>query len=149
MHFGNICRWLVASGLAVVLVWSSSGCSNNATGDKLLPVSGKVTYKGEPLTTGTVILVADVEKGNTTKHEPRGPIDNQGNYEVSVTAGQPGAPPGWYKIAVIAKKLPNPSNPYAITASLLPKKYESAKTSGLAFQVTENAADGAYDLVLK
>jgi len=132
----------------VVLVWSSSGCGNHASGDKLLPVSGKVTYKGEPLTTGTVILVADLEKGNTTKHEPRGPIDTQGNFEVSTT-GQPGAPPGWYKLAVIAKKPPNPSKPYAITASLLPKKYDSAKTSELAFQVTENAADGAYDLVLK
>jgi hypothetical protein len=148
MHGQSIWHWLITGGLAGLLVWSTSGCGNSALGDKLFPVTGRVTYKGEPLTTGTVILVADLDKGNNTKHEPRGPIDNQGNFEVS-TAGQPGAPGGWYKLAVIAKKPPPPGKPYAVTASILPKKYGNAKTSELAFQVTENPADSAYDIALK
>jgi hypothetical protein len=146
---GRIGGWLVTGGVAAVLVCSSGGCGNGAGGDKLYPVTGKVTYKGQPLTTGTVILVADLVKGNNTKHEPRGPIDSEGHYEVS-TAGKPGAPPGWYKIAVIANKKPsNPRKPYAITASLLPKKYDKADTSELAFEVRETAAEGAYDILLK
>jgi hypothetical protein len=123
------------------------GCGSDGSGDKLLPVSGKVSYKGEPLATGTVILIADAARGNLTKHEPRGAIDDQGNFEVS-TAGRPGAPPGWYKVAVIANKPANPKKPYAVTGSLLPKKYGDAKTSELAIEVKETPNSTAYDIVL-
>src|SRR6266849_923654 len=144
---GRTCLWIdsvgtgggtmrVGAGLALVLVWLSSGCGGNVSGDVHVPVSGKVTYKGEPLTTGTVILVADAAKGNSTKHEPRGSVDDQGNFEVS-TAGKPGAPPGWYKVAVVANKPGNPSKLYAVTGSLLPKKYGSANSSEIAIEVTE------------
>ena len=148
MPRGRVCRWLGTGGLATVLVWLSSGCGKDSSGDKLFPVSGKVSYKAEPLTTGTVILVADAAKGNATKHEPRGPIDGQGNFQVS-TAGRPGAPPGWYKVAVIANKPLNPNKPYAVTGSLLPKKYGNANTSELTIEVTEKPADAAYDIFLK
>jgi hypothetical protein len=144
----RLCGWLVSGGLAAALVCLSVGCGNDGNGEKLLPVSGKVSYKGQPLTTGTVILVADAAKGNTTKHEPRGPIDDQGNFEVGIS-GRPGAPPGWYKVAVVANKPPNPSKPYAVTGSLLPKKYSDAKTSELAIEVTEKPNDHAYDIALK
>ena len=66
------------------------------------------------------------------------------------TAGRPGAPPGWYKVAVIANKaVTNPNNPYAMTGSLLPKKYGNANSSELAIEVTEKPSGSAYDIVLK
>src|SRR5262245_10903939 len=148
MRLGRVCRWLRIGGLAVALMGLCVGCGRDSNGDKLLPVRSKVSYQGEPLTTGAVLLVADTAKGNTTKHEPRGSIDDQGNYRVS-TAGRPGAPPGWYKVAVIANKPPNPNKPYAVTGSLLPKKYGDANTSELAIEVREKPADAAYDIVLK
>ena len=148
MRPGRGCRWLGSGGLAVALMALSIGCGKDSGSDKLLPVSGKVSYKAEPLTTGTVILVPDAAKGNASKHEPRGPIDDQGNFQVS-TAGSPGAPPGWYKVAVIANKPSNPNKPYAVTGSLLPKKYGNAKSSDLAIEVTEKSTDAAYDIVLK
>ncbi|HLJ95460.1 MAG TPA: hypothetical protein VKU02_19950 [Gemmataceae bacterium] len=148
MRLGNVRRRSRTGGLAAAAVCLAIGCGLDGSGDKLLPVSGKVRYKAEPLTTGTVILIADAAKGNTTKHEPRGPIDDHGNFQVS-TAGRPGAPPGWYKVAVIASKPGNPNKPYAVTGSLLPKKYGNADTSELAIEVTEKPTAGAYDLVLK
>ncbi len=148
MRLGRVGRWLRIGGLAVALLGWCVGCAKDGTGDQLVPVRGKVSYQGKPLTTGTVILVADAAKGNTTKHEPRGAIDDQGNYHVS-TAGRPGAPPGWYKVAVIAHKPPPPNAPYAVTESLLPKKYGDANTSGLAIEVREKPGETAYDLVLK
>jgi hypothetical protein len=148
MRPGSVCRRLGIGGLAAALAWLSVGCGTDSREDKLFPVSGKVSYKGEPLTTGAVILVADILKGNTTKHEPRGPIDEQGYFQVS-TAGKLGAPPGWYKVAVVANKPMNPNKPYAVTGSLLPKKYTTAKTSELALEVTENPASGSYDISLK
>src|SRR5262249_16566873 len=135
-------------GLAVVLAGFALGCGKGSGEEQFFPVTGKVIYKGEPLKTGTVIFVADTVKGNKTQHEPRGPIDDQGHYEVS-TAGRPGAPPGSYKVAIIPNKRIDPAKLYAIPESLLPKKYTSAKTSELALEVTEKSADGAYDLVLK
>jgi hypothetical protein len=147
MRLGRVCRWLGTVGLAAALVGLSSGCGKDSS-DQLFPVSGKVSYKAERLTTGTVILVADAAKGNVTNHEPRGPIDEQGNYQVS-TAGKPGAPPGWYKVAVLANKPPNPDKPYAVTGSLLPKKYGNANSSELAIEVTAKPSTGAYDIVLK
>lgn len=150
MSVGHTGRWIAIGAMAAVLVNSGSGCGKGANRDQLFPVTGRITYKGEPLAIGTVILIADLTKGNDTKHEPRGPIDNQGNFEVN-TAGQPGAPPGWYKIRVVARKSPNAnsSNPYAVMPSLLPKKYDNPNTSELAFEVTESPTDGAYDIVLK
>jgi hypothetical protein len=148
MRLRRVFRWPGIGGLAAALVWLSIGCGKDSSGEKLFPVSGKVSYKAEPLTTGTVILVADAAKGNTTKHEPRGPIDEQGNFQVS-TAGTPGAPPGWYKVAVIANKPMNPNKPYAVTGSLLPKKYGTANSSEIAIEVKEKSADAAYDIVLK
>jgi hypothetical protein len=145
---GRVCRWLGTGGLATALVWLSIGCGKESSGDQLFPVSGKVSYKGEPLTTGTVILVADAVKGNTTKHEPRGPIDDKGNFQVN-TAGRAGAPPGWYKVAVIANKPPDPNKLYAVTGSLLPKKYANANSSELAIEVTEKPAGAAYNISLK
>jgi hypothetical protein len=148
MRLWHVSRRLQTGGLAAALAWLSLGCGQESKADKLLPVSGKVTYKAEPLTTGTVILVADAAKGNLSKHEPRGPIDDQGNFQVS-TAGRPGAPPGWYKVAVIANRPVNPSKPYAVTGSLLPKKYGNANTSELVIEVAEKAGPSGYNMIMK
>ena len=139
-------RWLGIGGLAAAVTALCVGCGGAR--DKLLPVAGKVSYRGEPLTTGTVILVADAARGNTTKHEPRGAIDGRGHYRVR-TAEKPGAPPGWYRVAVIANRPPDPNNPYAVPGSLLPEKYADANTSELTIEVRDKPADDAYDIALK
>ena len=147
MRRGRVGRWLRSGALAVALMGWCVGCASDSNRETFLPVRGKVSYQGQPLTTGTVILVADAARGNTTKHEPRGAIDSHGSYRVR-TAGRPGAPPGWYKVAVIANKPPSPNEPYAVTESILPRKYGDANTSELAIEVTATPADDAYDLGL-
>ncbi len=107
-----------------------------------VPVSGKVTVGGEPLKTGTVTFFADA--GNPTKAEPRGQIKEDGTYEVQ-TDGKPGAPPGTYKVIVIASGPPADSkDPYAKGPLLVNKKYISEKTSDL--KVTVPSPN--YDLTL-
>ena len=39
----------------------------------------------QPLHRGTVIFTPDGGKGNDSQHEPRGPIDGEGNYQLSTT----------------------------------------------------------------
>src|SRR5258708_9945808 len=94
-------RWRITTAGPMAFALFLIGCGKGGD-ESLLPVTGKVTYGG-PLTTGTVILVADSAKGNTTTHEPRGPIDGQGNFQGS-TAGRPGAHPRLYHATLISKK---------------------------------------------
>lgn len=123
------------------------GCGK-AKDEKLIEVIGKVYYQGKPLEIGAVIFVPDAAKGNTTLHEPHGSIDRDGHYEM-MTAGKPGAPAGWYKVAVTANKPQDEKNPYAMPVSLLPKQYGEADKSNLAIEVVETPSPGSYDLNLK
>jgi len=61
-----------------------------------VPVNGKVSFGGKPLTQGTVSFVADGTNGaNAT-----GDIDATGNYTLSTSRPGDGAAPGSYKVRV-------------------------------------------------
>jgi hypothetical protein len=123
-----------------------AGCgSGSAT---MLPVEGQVKFKGKALTKGTVILYADADKGNTTKHEPRAPIEPDGHYKM-ITHPNEGAPPGWYKVAVVVTEPSDPNNPYSPPRSLIPEKFGKPDESGLTLEVRSDPPPGAYDLDLK
>jgi hypothetical protein len=112
----------------------------------MVPVEGTVTLDGKPLTTGTVIFSADADRGNTSPHEPRGPIDDRGRYKLSIQS-QPGAPPGWYKVAVASFRSEGLGVP---PVYLAPPVYANPRTSPLEpVEVVENPAPGAYDLKLR
>lgn len=132
-------------GLFTLLV-GLAGCGS--AGEEQLPVAGSVFWRDQPLTSGAVILIPDTTKANTSKHEPRGPIGADGTYQIS-TAHQPGAPPGWYKVGIIATEAGDPQNPYAVRQSLLPAKYNDPDQSGLFLEVVKDPAPGDYDLKLK
>jgi hypothetical protein len=117
------------------------GCGSSG-GGKLLPVSGKVTLKGSPLTGGHIAFHPDLDKGNKGKGVPTGSIGADGTYKLS-TEGKAGAPAGWYKISVATNFPGMEGTPVPINS-----KYNSPTTSGLTCEVVPNAAAGAYDLQL-
>jgi hypothetical protein len=131
--------------LAVGLLFAA-GCGSSL---KLIPVSGKVTLDGQPLSGGQVTF-APLETSSTGEPDskqppaPVGTIDSSGNYKV-YTNGKEGAPAGKYKAVVTPSMVPMgdskgpPSVPFD-------KKYSSPKDSPLAIEVVEGAAPGAYDL---
>jgi hypothetical protein len=123
-----------------------AGCTSG--GDARLPVAGRVLVGDQALSSGAVILRPDITQGNTSKHEPRGSIDAEGNYQIS-TALQPGAALGWYKIGIVATEAGDPKNPYAVRRSLIPARYNDPDQSGLSLEVVKNPAPGAYDLRIK
>jgi hypothetical protein len=88
----------------------------------------------------------DAARGNTTRYEPAGQIDASGNYKL-ITAGKDGAPPGWYKVSVVAVEPIDPGDPYAPRKSIVNRKY-GTPDSGLAVEVVAEPAPGAYDLKL-
>jgi hypothetical protein len=131
----------------VVLLVLIVGCRGPSGAGKLVRVSGRVTVGSQPLTRGTVSFRPDASRGNNTLHEPYGEIDAQGIYRL-FTAGNPGAPLGWYKVLVVSMDDVDPDNPYALRKSFINPRYGQLETSGLALEVLEQPADGAYDLPL-
>jgi hypothetical protein len=145
-------RWWAAPSLILlagsVLLGPLGGCGGQ--GERFLPVAGKVSLDGKPLTVGTVSFRPDGSRGNASKHVPTGAIDAQGNYEL-ITVKEKGAPRGWYKVVVFADA--NSLNPKTAAQPLPPRwlmniKYTDDKTTDLVVEVVENPATGAYDLKL-
>lgn len=122
------------------------GCGGGSSA-KLTPVEGKVTVNGAPLTSGAVTFHPDTTKGNSTPHIPVGNIDAQGSYKL-MSATEEGAPLGWYKVTVSAQEPIDPQNPYAPPKYLINPKFSDVGASGLAVEVVQSPAAGAYDLKL-
>jgi len=134
--FRRVIPVLCACGLLAV-----AGCGSRF---KLLPVSGKVTVDGEPLTHFRISLVPDVAKGNTTPVACGGRIVD-GRYEARTLAvkgsdGGKGVPLGWYKVIVVIL----PGDP--------PPNFDASCTdvnkTPLAVEVVEKPEPGHYDLKL-
>jgi hypothetical protein len=142
------CRGAFPVLIAGVFLAAAIGCGQG-DGDlgRLVPVEGKVMFGGKPLTTGVVIFRPDASKGNTSKHEPRGPIDADGHYKLVTAEKKDGAAPGWYKVGIIAaRQSTDAKNPYALPQSLIPSFYNDPEKSRLDLEVVEKPNPGAYDL---
>lgn len=127
--------------LFVVLL---AGCSG---GERLAPVSGKVTMNGQPLVLGSVVFHPDAEKGNTRTEEVRGQLGADGKYEMKVGT-RSGAPAGWYKVTIHAFPAPGPEQK-GPPEPLGDERYRDPAKSGLSVQVVDNPATGAYDFDIK
>jgi hypothetical protein len=141
--------------LVLVVTAATAGCGGDPIG--ALPVSGRVTVDGQPLHAGggTVTFVPDKDNGNTATVVPSGPLDADGNYTLYYAPGKPGAPPGRYRVQVVANKLgPGtktarpPELGFRPPPPLFDPKYVSPETSGLEVEVVRNPAADAYDLHL-
>ena len=130
------------------------GCAGSDIG-RTYPVSGALTLNGEPLLakTTTVLFKPDAARGNNSKHESNGIVDEAGRYQLT-TQGRRGALAGWYKVVVTAYDAPpehrKSAKPGArsVVASLVPPKYGRVESTPLAVEVVAEPAAGAYDLKL-
>jgi hypothetical protein len=146
------------SALLVVLagVGLAPGCGKKDV--SLVPVSGKVTVDGKPLTSGTVSLVADVPMGSEGAEEASkmqtlglsgGEIGPDGTYKIK-TGGKDGAPPGKYKVRVIPPITEPKGDKDAKEAPDIGfnKEYTDANKTPLKFEVVTSPKPGQYDLKL-
>jgi hypothetical protein len=160
---------VVVLGLGCLLVGCPAGCGGCAELQKVptVPVAGRVTLDGQPVPYGLVYFHPDRERGNVSPYTPLGRIEEGGSYHLFtrpnrgeglerwLAAMKRGAPPGWYKVEVIAIErfdedqhgLKNPRR--GERQWLIPRRYANAETSGLRLQVVADAAPGAYDLRLR
>jgi hypothetical protein len=127
----------------------AAGCGGSSV--KLVPVSGKVTVGGQPVTSGQVSFLPVTEgegvnaKASAGSAPALGQIEPSGEYKL-FTNGKEGAPPGKYKVTVTPSMVPSggtkaPTTPYNA-------KFSDVKQTPLNKEVVSGAAAGAYDLAL-
>lgn len=125
----------VRAALLLALL-SAVGCGGG--GDTPITVTGKVTFKGEPVTEGTVQFVDDATgRGAEVELKP------DGGYEAAL-------PPGQYKVLVSPPYLVDNSggipNPKYKKVKNIPVKAQSTATSGLSAAVSADKARHDFSL---
>jgi hypothetical protein len=119
-----------------------AGCSKKGE-MPTAPVSGKVTYKGKAVPSGTVMFVPDQGPAAT------GEVAKDGTYQLSTYGAGDGAVLGHHKISITALQdmsnlLPEQRSP--TPRPLVPAKYLSHESSGLTADV--QAGDNVVNLEL-
>lgn len=110
------------------------GCGGPPSGQ----VSGKVTFKGERLTLGSIIFMPETPNSPYAQAE----IAPDGSYVAMTDENGENIPLGIYRVMISAVKDMGPESP---VEPLLPLKYSSDSQSGLSVNVQEgiNTADFA------
>jgi hypothetical protein len=137
------------------------GCGDDGLG-KRYPVSGKVTYKNQPLAIGTVTFFAIGGKDAETRGAT-GAIKD-GSYSMSTIGGEDGVFPGDYQVSIASRNVDmsqakanqektggsfrqdDVAKAYKNSESLIPKKYESTEKSGLKAKVEARSNTINFDL---
>jgi len=158
-------RPLVISRAAILLILLAHvGCSSGPSRPATYPVSGTVTWKGQPLEAARVVFVpttAGVEAAS-------GVTDATGKYQLTTFVAGDGAQPGEYRVKVSkydTKKATTAEKKEYLTfeeeqkmvfsgdelptppaKNLLPKKYEQESTSGITHTVTKSPS--ALDITI-
>lgn len=94
-----------------------------------VPVSGVVTYKGNPLTRGTVVFEPDAGR------PAHGAIQPDGHYTLSTFKDGDGAVEGAHRVSISG-----------LNRKDLPLKYHSPSSSGIELEVSRDKSDYPVEL---
>ena len=144
-------RPLVTRLSAAAIVCSLAGCGSNDGRAHVVPVKGKVTFKGEPLRTGSIVFVPDAG-GKTAAAD----ISREGEYVLGSYEATDGAIPGKHRIMIIALTAPGgtglPEDTIKLKGgadspvSILPERFSDDKKSKLIADVKDG--ENSIDIVL-
>ena len=148
-------RSAVATAMGIV---SAIGCGDTTGLAKRYAVSGKVTYKGQPVEKGRISFIPAMADGNPAT----GQIEN-GQYTLTTLTPNDGAIPGKYKVTVLAQSIDDTemkaiakggqfhhdaayAKAMKTAKAVVPSKYALADTSGLEREVA--AQSNRFDIDL-
>ena len=136
---------VLAAGVAVLVL----GCGRSRL--DTIPVSGKVTYKGNPLPWGNVTFMP---KNRKECRPALADIKSNGSYQVATLEHDVGLMAGDYMVSVYAPKTPLfvPSDAQKAAAALVtlptPQRYASPETSGLTVTISPDDGPRTFDIDL-
>lgn len=120
----------VAAGLMMTAAAVLAGCGSDAP--TTIPVSGTVTYNGEPVTVGKVMFRPITVAEGLPKRPAMGKLQSDGSYRLSTFARNDGAVPGEYHVVIDAMVSgPTPENPELPTVWAVPEAYTNARNTPL------------------
>ncbi len=90
--------------LGLLFLWLLGCGAAEPSGLPLVPVQGKLHWKGQPLAGATVTFVP---RGATVGWGATGVSREDGSYQVVETGGRPGIPMGEYQVTVSRRVLPD------------------------------------------
>jgi hypothetical protein len=127
-------------GISLAFFILLAGCDGGSS--PLLPVSGKVTYRGSAVPGGIIVFTPDSSRGGHGAIA-MGEIHADGTYSLR-TDQTFGASPGWYRVTVAAVSSDSVSSAgqrYGIPPSLLPDKYRDPELSRLVCEIKPDRAN--------
>ncbi|GAC1447781.1 MAG: hypothetical protein NVSMB9_30320 [Isosphaeraceae bacterium] len=135
------------------LAFVCAGCGGgSADRPRLGKVSGKVTYKGEPVTTGSVIFTPTVK--DSGGHVATGQIESDGSYSLTTFDTGDGAVLGQHIVTVEARaEMTSPPMDkegritYTPPKMMVPEKYTNPQKT--PFRYTVEASGNTINLELK
>ena len=135
-----------------IVCLASNGCGTKQP--ETFPVSGRVTYKGQPIARGLVAFYP--AKGRMAT----GDIGPDGHYSLTTFHSGDGALPGRDRVTIDAKRIPNASSQSKSLKEesqagglvvdkvewLVPQEYSRSETTPLAVEVTRSQNTINFDL---
>jgi hypothetical protein len=126
-------RALTLPILALVLLGPSIGCGANGAGTmpNLVPVTGKVTFKGQPLTTGTVRFEPDDFGRPAT-----GKLQSDGTFVLTTLTDGDGVVAGHHRVSIFGTD--------SKAKPAVPKKYADGQSSKFEADVSVENKDFTF-----
>ncbi len=124
---------IAATALLAGLCWGC-GLAGSGTMPGVIPVKGKVTYKGKPLTQGSVTFEPD-----GFGREAHGKIQSDGTFVLATYKEADGAVAGHHRVAVTNTGIKSPRDAFA-------KKYAGVSSSGLTADIDAEHTEFTFDL---
>jgi hypothetical protein len=125
---------IVIGSLCLVVILSGCSRQDGSVG-KVAPVSGQVTFKGQPVTAAEIYFLPDAEKGN---HGVMGSalLETDGSFTITTYPKGNGVAPGAYKVTLgLGRRQEKELD-----------KYRKVETTPLKYDVPE---EGLTDLVIE
>ena len=107
---------------------------------------GKVSYNGQPVTTGTVMFQPVKPAAGLPLRPATGPLRSDGSFAMSSFETDDGVVPGEYRVSIMSLiSGPTPEQPNAPKVWGVPEKYTNPVRSGLTATIPADA-EGAIEL---
>jgi hypothetical protein len=130
-------KWLANGVLFAVLTVTITGCGS---GVKVVPVTGKITYKGNVIAAGIVMFVP--EQGPAAM----GDIASDGSYRLFTNGVGAGAIPGMHAVSISPRISSAMTKEPGAQDLVFPMTFSNHRTSGLTATVNDGPTEVDFNL---